>query len=262
MELAIGSESSKDTRGGLGYLSITREVIEGKRFVDTNHAKSIARVAKTLGMELEHLTARVDKLGYVALCVARLRDMLGDGSDGSRCAERYASGGTWRSVAEEEAVDTTKAIRSALSYFDGIARLQLPNAIWHELATYGPLTEAAHAALVRGVQETAYRRAQPSSDDQKPRRSLPITLAEAPFQSTTMAGVATLDWQGDALCAQTDPEAFFPEKGGSVREAKRVCASCEVCAECLGYALSHDIEFGVWGGLTERQRRKLKRHAV
>ncbi|QRN80660.1 MAG: WhiB family transcriptional regulator, partial [Nocardiopsis sp. BM-2018] len=42
-----------------------------------------------------------------------------------------------------------------------------------------------------------------------------------------------LGWQERALCAQTDPEAFFPEKGGSTREAKKVCQSCEVRAECL-----------------------------
>ena len=47
-----------------------------------------------------------------------------------------------------------------------------------------------------------------------------------------------LPWQDRALCAQTDPEAFFPEKGGSTREAKRVCRSCEVRAECLEYAAS------------------------
>src|SRR5215472_6468427 len=46
-------------------------------------------------------------------------------------------------------------------------------------------------------------------------------------------------WQDRALCAQTDPEAFFPEKGGSTREAKRVCRGCEVRAECLEYALEH-----------------------
>ena len=51
---------------------------------------------------------------------------------------------------------------------------------------------------------------------------------------------AEQSWQDRALCAQTDPEAFFPEKGGSTREAKRVCRSCEVRAECLEYALGHD----------------------
>ncbi len=67
------------------------------------------------------------------------------------------------------------------------------------------------------------------------------------------------DWQERALCAQTDPEAFFPEKGGSTREAKRICLGCEVRAECLDYALAHDERFGIWGGLSERERRRLRR---
>lgn len=71
----------------------------------------------------------------------------------------------------------------------------------------------------------------------------------------------TLAWQSDALCAQTDPEAFFPEKGGSTRDAKRVCTSCDVRGQCLDYALSNDERFGIWGGLSERERRKLKRRA-
>jgi WhiB family transcriptional regulator, redox-sensing transcriptional regulator len=72
----------------------------------------------------------------------------------------------------------------------------------------------------------------------------------------------TLSWQERALCAQTDPEAFFPEKGGSTREAKKVCLSCDVRGECLEYALAHDERFGIWGGLSERERRKLKKRAV
>ena len=67
------------------------------------------------------------------------------------------------------------------------------------------------------------------------------------------------EWQERALCAQTDPEAFFPEKGGSTREAKRICQGCEVRSECLEYALAHDERFGIWGGLSERERRKLKK---
>ena len=70
-----------------------------------------------------------------------------------------------------------------------------------------------------------------------------------------------LAWQDQALCAQTDPEAFFPEKGGSTREAKRICVGCEVKAECLEYALMQDERFGIWGGLSERERRRLKRRA-
>ncbi|RLK47743.1 WhiB family transcriptional regulator [Microbacterium telephonicum] len=70
-----------------------------------------------------------------------------------------------------------------------------------------------------------------------------------------------LAWQTDALCAQTDPEAFFPEKGGSTRDAKRICGSCDVRDHCLEYALQNDERFGIWGGLSERERRKLKRRA-
>ncbi len=71
-----------------------------------------------------------------------------------------------------------------------------------------------------------------------------------------------LVWHESALCAQTDPEAFFPEKGGSTREAKRVCLSCDVRSECLDFALANDERFGIWGGLSERERRKLKKRAV
>jgi WhiB family redox-sensing transcriptional regulator len=69
-------------------------------------------------------------------------------------------------------------------------------------------------------------------------------------------------WQDRALCAQTDPEAFFPEKGGSTREAKRICLGCEVKDRCLDYALAHDERFGIWGGLSERERRRLKRGII
>jgi WhiB family redox-sensing transcriptional regulator len=70
-----------------------------------------------------------------------------------------------------------------------------------------------------------------------------------------------LSWQTDSLCAQTDPEAFFPEKGGSTRDAKKICTSCEVRNQCLEYALANDERFGIWGGLSERERRKLRKRA-
>ena len=70
---------------------------------------------------------------------------------------------------------------------------------------------------------------------------------------------AELSWQERALCAQTDPEAFFPEKGGSTRDAKRVCEACPVSGKCLDYAMANDEKFGIWGGLSERERRRLRR---
>ena len=87
-----------------------------------------------------------------------------------------------------------------------------------------------------------------------------ITTRTAVEDDTEVPG--ELEWQERALCAQTDPEAFFPEKGGSTREAKRICLGCEVKDECLEYALAHDERFGIWGGLSERERRKLKKRAV
>lgn len=66
-------------------------------------------------------------------------------------------------------------------------------------------------------------------------------------------------WTVGAVCAQTDPDAFFPEKGGSTAAAKRVCGRCPVIAECLAYALARNERFGVWGGLSDRERRPLAR---
>ncbi|MFW0108330.1 WhiB family transcriptional regulator [Rothia sp. P7181] len=71
-----------------------------------------------------------------------------------------------------------------------------------------------------------------------------------------------LAWQADALCAQTDPEAFFPEKGGSTRDAKRVCNECPVREACLEYAMDNDERFGIWGGLSERERRRLRKQTI
>ena len=66
-------------------------------------------------------------------------------------------------------------------------------------------------------------------------------------------------WMLEARCLDADPEAFFPEKGGSTREAKRICGICPVQSDCLDYALANDQRFGIWGGLSERERRRLKR---
>lgn len=67
------------------------------------------------------------------------------------------------------------------------------------------------------------------------------------------------DWEGDALCAQTDPDAFFPDQGGSSRKAKDLCLRCEVREECLEAALARDERWGIWGGLSLYERRALRR---
>lgn len=66
------------------------------------------------------------------------------------------------------------------------------------------------------------------------------------------------EWMLDANCAGTDPEIFFPEKGGSTREAKSICARCTVSAECLDYGLEINDRFGIFGGLAPRKRRALQ----
>lgn len=65
-------------------------------------------------------------------------------------------------------------------------------------------------------------------------------------------------WMADAVCAQTDPELFFPELGGSTREAKTICARCSTRLRCLEFALEHN-EVGVWGGLSNMERAKLRK---
>ena len=95
--------------------------------------------------------------------------------------------------------------------------------------------------------------------DYKASNSAPRTRSGRSMSLDVLIGTATQEWQEQALCAQTDPEAFFPEKGGSTREAKRICQACAVRDECLEYALLNDERFGIWGGLSERERRRLKR---
>jgi WhiB family redox-sensing transcriptional regulator len=66
-------------------------------------------------------------------------------------------------------------------------------------------------------------------------------------------------WQEQANCLGVDPDLFFPERGASTREAKAVCRGCEVRGDCLEYALAHGEKFGIWGGLSERERRRVRR---
>lgn len=72
-------------------------------------------------------------------------------------------------------------------------------------------------------------------------------------------GRQTRDWQSRANCMGVDPDLFFPERGASTREAKEVCRGCVVREDCLEYALANGEKFGIWGGLSERERRRLRR---
>jgi WhiB family redox-sensing transcriptional regulator len=82
------------------------------------------------------------------------------------------------------------------------------------------------------------------------------TILAMPFETITPPALA---WQEQALCAQTGSDFFFPEPGSSVREAKRICGLCTIRSACLDYALDNDERFGVWGGLSEKERLQLRR---
>lgn len=90
------------------------------------------------------------------------------------------------------------------------------------------------------------------------RHQAPDPRSDGPDRLDLTAFPQPPEWTLDALCAQVDADMFFPEKGGSTREAKRICAMCPVAAECLDYALEHDEGFGIYGGMSERERRKLR----
>lgn len=66
------------------------------------------------------------------------------------------------------------------------------------------------------------------------------------------------DWSARAACRTTDPDALFVQ-GAAQNRAKALCLGCVVRTECLADALDHQVEFGVWGGMTERERRALLR---
>ncbi len=68
-------------------------------------------------------------------------------------------------------------------------------------------------------------------------------------------------WMLDGHCRGKAPSFFFPSDGVGVEHARKVCAGCPVKVECLEYALANDERFGIWGGLSERERRKLRRRA-
>ncbi len=67
------------------------------------------------------------------------------------------------------------------------------------------------------------------------------------------------NWQDDANCLGVDPDLFFPERGASTREAKEVCRGCVVREQCLEFALQNGEKFGIWGGMSERERRRIRR---
>lgn len=73
------------------------------------------------------------------------------------------------------------------------------------------------------------------------------------------ASAGRASWVDFALCAEVDPAIFFPERGEPAAPAKRVCMICPVRAQCLEYALENRILHGVFGGMSEHERRDVAR---
>jgi WhiB family redox-sensing transcriptional regulator len=113
---------------------------------------------------------------------------------------------------------------------------------------------ATRMGLARGgraqTRQPAKRR---TLDEQEPTRRNPHHKAASSGVGIQAPG----PWVRDALCAQTDPEEFFPEKGGRSRVAIAICVECPVRRACLDYGLSHN-EYGVWGGTSETERRQIR----
>ncbi len=110
------------------------------------------------------------------------------------------------------------------------------------------LTQAARAAL--------YKLQQGMSPTINPQSSARGNVGDSRSETP-------VDWMLDALCAQVGTEMFFPDKGGSSKDAKRICDACPVRQQCLEYALANAENYGIWGGMSERERRALRRgHAA
>ncbi len=75
------------------------------------------------------------------------------------------------------------------------------------------------------------------------------------------AGLLDQDWRSAGLCAQADPNLFFAVGALEHKQAKRICGSCPVRSQCLSYAMDSPVDHGIWGGLTERERRRWHREA-
>jgi WhiB family redox-sensing transcriptional regulator len=74
--------------------------------------------------------------------------------------------------------------------------------------------------------------------------------------------IGELSWQDYANCRGADADLFFPERGASTRKAKAICNACDVKAECLDFAIVQGEKFGIWGGMSERERRRVRRQRI
>jgi WhiB family redox-sensing transcriptional regulator len=89
--------------------------------------------------------------------------------------------------------------------------------------------------------------------------SVPTTMHQPSPFSEPGDLFASVAFMAFGACRGTDPDVFFPDRGESLEPAKQVCAECVVRDECLEHALANGERFGVWGGTSERERRRIRR---
>lgn len=93
-----------------------------------------------------------------------------------------------------------------------------------------------------------------------PELQISVTPAcDAAFMSEHTIERESMAWSAYGGCASADPDLFFPEPGADTAPAREICRSCPVRRMCLDYALETRQKFGIWGGMTENQRRRLRR---
>jgi WhiB family transcriptional regulator, redox-sensing transcriptional regulator len=84
-------------------------------------------------------------------------------------------------------------------------------------------------------------------------------MSDHPGSDKTTTHKRGTSWMDLARCIDVDPQVFFPSDGRGVEAARRYCAECRVRESCLEYALENHIQHGVWGGASERARRRMSR---
>ena len=89
-------------------------------------------------------------------------------------------------------------------------------------------------------------------------RALSATRYLLKQKNGRMVMIANDDFLSSALCREHDVSIFFPNSGSAGNKAKKICAECSVKIECLEYALKNNIQYGMWGGVSERGRKKMK----
>jgi WhiB family redox-sensing transcriptional regulator len=102
--------------------------------------------------------------------------------------------------------------------------------------------------------------ARPGRNGSGPRRR--VTTIPDPASAQPVGGLASdpdspTGWMGEGNCRMYPPATFFPSDGVGVDRARKICAGCPVLDTCLEYALQERIEHGVWGGCSERERRRI-----